>query len=123
MNLERRTLAVTNTVRVEGGIPAHFNLPLLQIFDKKSLHHALMYKQNIGIEHVYNGRIMHFAAEAVEGFVGGAAPEGDIVDSDTALEQRVSQPHLAKRLDSLRLQAVRPVMISQTTTVTRALPL
>jgi hypothetical protein len=112
MDLERRTLAITNTVRVEGGIPPHFNLPLFQIFDKKSLHHALVYKQNIRIEHVNYGRIMHFAAEAVEGFVGGAAPEGDIVDSDTALEQRISEPHLAKRLDSLRLQAVRPVSVS-----------
>lgn len=109
VDLERRAFIVTDTVRVEGGIPPHFNLPLLQVFDKKTLYHTLVHKQNVRIEHVDNGRIMHFAAEAVEGLVDGTAPEGNVVDSDTALEQRVSQSHLAERFDRLGLQAVRSI--------------
>jgi len=68
-----------------------------------------MYKQDIRIEHVNNGGIMDLASEAVEGFVGGAAPKGNVVDSHAALEQWIGKPHLAERLDSFRLQAVRSV--------------
>ena len=85
IDLERATLVVADAIRVKGRVPAHLDATLLQILDEQALDHALVHEQNVGVQHVNNGRVVDFAAEAVERFVSRAAPEGNVVDSDATL--------------------------------------
>ncbi len=85
INLERATLVVANAVRVKGRVPPHLVAALLQVLDEQTLYHALVYKQDVRVQHVDDRRVVDFAAEPMEGFVSCAAPEGNVVDPDAAL--------------------------------------
>jgi hypothetical protein len=85
IDLEWATLVVANAVRVKGCVPPHLVATLLQVLDEQTLYHALVYKQDVRIQHVDDRRVVNFAAEPMEGLVSCAAPEGDVVDPDAAL--------------------------------------
>jgi hypothetical protein len=85
IDLERAALVVADAVRVKGRISANLDAALLQILNEQALNHALVHKQNIRVDHIYDGRVVDFSAESMKRFVCRAAPKGDVVDSDAAL--------------------------------------
>lgn len=109
VDLELAGLAGGKVVRLKGRVTPDLVAALPHVVDEEALDDALVDEEDVGVEDVDDGGVVDFTAEAVEGLVGGVAPEGDVEDADAALEQRVGQAELSEGLDGLWLQTVCPV--------------
>lgn len=106
IDLEGPGLVFRYAVGLERRVPPHLNSALLQVIYEDALDHALVDQKNVGVQHVNYGWVVYLAAQSVERLIGRASPEGNVVNSDASLQQRIGQAHLAEGLDGLGLESI-----------------